>query len=76
MQWQLCSLLALLLLTSCNRLVEEQIRLGVPSYNVKVMPVDQAENWVNNYLNGDENMRVAMLQTLNAQFGENNAPSE
>ena len=56
-----------------NRLVEEQIRLGVPSYNVKVMPVDQAENWVNNYLNGDENMRVAMLQTLNAQFGENNA---
>jgi len=56
-----------------NRLVEEQIRLGVPSYNVKVMPVDQAENWVNNYLNSDENMRVAMLQTLNAQFGENNA---
>ena len=56
-----------------NRLIEEQIRLGVPSYNVKVMPVDQAENWVNTYQNSDQNMRVAMLQTLDAQFGDNNS---
>lgn len=56
-----------------NRLVKAQIALGVPSYNVKVMTKDSADQWVVNYQNGDQNTRVAMLQTLDQQFGDNNS---
>ena len=56
-----------------NRLVKAQIALGVPSYNVKVMTKDSADQWVINYQNGDQNTRVAMLQTLDQQFGDNNS---
>ena len=58
-----------------NRFIEEQERLGVPSYEVKVMPVSQADNWVGAYTNGDQNMRVSMLQTLESQFGSNTSPA-
>ena len=58
-----------------NRFIEEQERLGVPSYEVKVMPVGQADNWVNAYTNGDQTMRVSMLQTLESQFGSNTSPA-
>ena len=53
-------------------LITAQTELGVPKYEQKVMTTDQSQRWVNQYKNGDENTRVAMLQGLEMQFGDLN----
>ena len=53
-------------------LITAQTELGVPKYEQKVMTTDQSQSWVNQYKNGDENTRVAMLQGLEMQFGDLN----
>ncbi len=47
--------------------------MGQPNYQVKVMSQSQADNFVEQYMNGDQNMRVAMLQNLNSEFGTYNS---
>ena len=53
-------------------LVKIQTDLGVPNFEQKVMTSDQSKRFVYNYKNGDEKTRVAMLQTLELQFGDLN----
>ena len=53
-------------------LVKIQTDLGVPKFEQKVMTSDQSKRFVYNYKNGDEKTRVAMLQTLELQFGDLN----
>ena len=47
--------------------------MGQPNYQVKVMSQSQANSFVTQYMNGDQNMRVAMLQNLNSEFGTYNS---
>ncbi len=54
-------------------IVQKQIDMGQPNYQVKVMSQSQADGFVEKYMNGDQNMRVAMLQNLNAEFGTYNS---
>ena len=50
-------------------LVKKQIDMGQPNYQLKVMSQSQTDTFVKEYMNGDQNMRVSMLQNLNAEFG-------
>jgi hypothetical protein len=54
-------------------IVQKQIDMGQPNYQIKVMSQSQADGFVEQYMNGDQNMRVAMLQNLNAEFGMYNS---
>jgi|TARA_A100001518_G_C1221588_1_gene66190 hypothetical protein len=54
-------------------IVQKQIDMGQPQYQIKVMSQSQANGFVEQYVNGDQNMRVAMLQNLNAEFGMYNS---
>ena len=54
-------------------MVQKQIDMGQPNYQVKVMSQSQADSFVTQYMNGDQNMRVSMLQNLNADFGTYNS---
>jgi hypothetical protein len=54
-------------------IVQKQIDMGQPNYQIKVMSQSQANGFVEQYMNGDQNMRVAMLQNLNAEFGTYNS---
>ena len=54
-------------------IVQKQIDMGQPNYQVKVMSQSQADGFVEKYMNGDQNMRVAMLQNLNSEFGTYNS---
>jgi len=54
-------------------IVQKQIDMGQPNYQVKVMSQSQADSFVEKYMNGDQNMRVSMLQNLNAEFGTYNS---
>nr|BAR28937.1 transglycosylase SLT domain protein [uncultured Mediterranean phage uvMED] len=54
-------------------IVQKQIDMGQPNYQVKVMSQSQADSFVTQYMNGDQNMRVAMLQNLNSEFGTYNS---
>ena len=53
--------------------VETQLNMGQPPYQIKVMSNSEATNFVERYVNGDQNMRVAMLQNLDAEFGDYNS---
>ena len=53
--------------------VETQLSMGQPPYQIKVMSNSEATNFVERYVNGDQNMRVAMLQNLAAEFGDYNS---
>lgn len=54
-------------------IVQKQIDMGQPNYQVKVMSQSQADSFVEKYMNGDQNMRVVMLQNLNSDFGTYNS---
>ena len=54
-------------------IVQKQIDMGQPNYQVKVMSQSQADSFVEKYMNGDQNMRVVMLQNLNSEFGTYNS---
>jgi len=54
-------------------IVQKQIDMGQPNYQVKVMSQSQADSFVTQYMNGDQNMRVMMLQNLNSEFGTYNS---
>ena len=54
-------------------IVQKQIDMGQANYQIKVMSQSQADGFVKQYMNGDQNMRVAMLQNLNAEFGMYNS---
>ena len=53
--------------------VETQLNMGQPPYQIKVMSNSEATDFVERYVNGDQNMRVAMLQNLDAEFGDYNS---
>jgi hypothetical protein len=53
--------------------VESQLNMGQPPYQIKVMSNSEATDFVERYVNGDQNMRVAMLQNLDAEFGDYNS---
>ena len=53
--------------------VETQSNMGQPPYQIKVMSNSEANNFVEQYVNGDQNMRIAMLQNLDAEFGDYNS---
>jgi len=54
-------------------IVQKQIDMGQANYQIKVMSQSQSDAFVEQYMNGDQNMRVAMLQNLNAEFGMYNS---
>jgi len=54
-------------------IVQKQIDMGQPNYQIKVMSQSQADGFVEKYMNGNQNMRVAMLQNLNSEFGTYNS---
>jgi len=54
-------------------IVQKQIDMGQPNYQVKVMSQSQADSFVEKYMNGDQNIRVVMLQNLNSEFGTYNS---
>jgi len=53
--------------------VQTQSNMGQPPYQVKVMSNLEASKFVERYVNGDQNMRVAMLQNLDEEFGDYNS---
>jgi hypothetical protein len=53
--------------------VETQLNMGQPPYQIKVMSNSEANGFVEQYVNGDQNMRIAMLQNLDAEFGDYNS---
>jgi len=53
--------------------VETQLNMGQPPYQIKVMSNSESTNFVERYVNGDQNMRIAMLQNLDAEFGDYNS---
>ena len=53
--------------------VETQLNMGQPPYQIKVMSNSEATDFVERYVNGDQNMRIAMLQNLDAEFGDYNS---
>ena len=53
--------------------VQTQSNMGQPPYQVKVMSNLETSKFVERYVNGDQNMRVAMLQNLDAEFGDYNS---
>ena len=53
--------------------VQTQIDMGQPPYQIKVMSNSEATGFVEQYKNGDQNMRIAMLQNLDAEFGDYNS---
>ncbi len=53
--------------------VETQLNMGQPPYQIKVMSNSEASGFVERYVNGDQNMRIAMLQNLDAEFGDYNS---
>ena len=53
--------------------VETQSNMGQPPYQIKVMSNSEASYFVERYVNGDQNMRIAMLQNLDAEFGDYNS---
>ena len=53
--------------------VETQLNMGQPPYQIKVMSNSESTDFVERYVNGDQNMRVAMLQNLDAEFGDYNS---
>ena len=53
--------------------VETQSNMGQPPYQIKVMSNSEASYFVERYVNGDQNMRIAMLQNLDADFGDYNS---
>ena len=54
-------------------IVQKQIDMGQANYQIKVMSQSQADGFVEQYMNGDQNMRVLMLQNLNSEFGMYNS---
>ena len=53
--------------------VETQLNMGQPPYQIKVMSNSESTDFVERYVNGDQNMRIAMLQNLDAEFGDYNS---
>ena len=53
--------------------VQTQIDMGQPPYQIKVMSNSEATGFVEQYKNGDQNMRIAMLQNLDEEFGDYNS---
>ena len=53
--------------------VQTQKDMGQQPYKIKVMSKNEAENFVEQYVNGNAEMRVAMLQNLDAEFGQYNS---
>jgi hypothetical protein len=53
--------------------VKTQKDMGQPGYQIKVMSNSEASNFVERYQNGDQNMRIAMLQNLESEFGTYNS---
>lgn len=58
--------------TLVNSIVETQIKMGQPSYNIKVMSGIEANEFVAEYMNLDGQGRVAKLKKLDLEFGEYN----
>ena len=56
-----------------NIFVKTQQDMGQPNYQIKVMSNSEASNFVERYQNGDQNMRIAMLQNLELEFGDYNS---
>jgi len=53
--------------------VQTQLDMGQPPYQLKVMSNSEATGFVEQYKNGDQNMRIAMLQNLDEEFGDYNS---
>ena len=53
--------------------VETQLNMGQPPYQIKVTSNSESTDFVERYVNGDQNMRIAMLQNLDAEFGDYNS---
>ena len=58
--------------TLVNSIVETQIKMGQPSYNIKVMSGIEANEFVAEYMRLDGQGRVAKLKKLDLEFGEYN----
>ena len=58
--------------TLVNAIVETQIEMGQPPYDIKVMSGVEANQFVNQYMGLDGQGRVALLQKLDLEFGEYN----
>lgn len=58
--------------TLVNSIVETQIKMGQPSYNIKVMSGIEANEFVAEYMELDGQGRVAKLKKLDLEFGEYN----
>jgi len=54
-------------------LVQTQLDMGQPNYQIKVMSKFEADDFVERYTKGDQNIRVAMLQNLNTEFDNYNS---
>ena len=53
-----------------NYIYEEQVKMGNPNYLIKVTSTDEANQFVEEYLQSDAGARLSMLQTAEAQFGD------
>ena len=53
-----------------NYIYEEQVKMGNPNYLIKVTSTDEANQFVEQYLQSDAGTRLAMLQNAEAQFGD------
>ena len=53
-----------------NYIYEEQVKMGNPNYLIKVTSTDEANQFVEEYLQSDAGARLSMLQTAEDQFGD------
>ena len=53
-----------------NYIYEEQVKMGNPNYLIKVTSTDEANQFVEQYLQSDAGTRLAMLQNAEDQFGD------
>ena len=58
--------------TLVNAIVETQIEMGQPPYDIKVMSGVEANQFITEYMNLDGQGRVALLQKLDLEFGQYN----
>jgi len=53
-----------------NLVYETQIEMGVPNYEIQVTSVNEAQSFVEQYMNADEGQRLALLQNAENEFGD------
>tara|TARA_R100001591_G_scaffold20692_1_gene29438 strand:- start:5888 stop:8086 length:2199 start_codon:yes stop_codon:yes gene_type:complete len=52
-----------------DRIFEEQQRLGIDEENIKFVTENQSKNFVSNYMQANQNQRIALLRQLEENFG-------